>query len=93
MGGTQLRIIVPSVSLVLSQETQGGLLIQSIITILIILIKTIFVVVIVIIDIVIVVTAIISVPDVVQRDPGWITLLDHHHHHHCDCCPRGNIQE
>ena len=54
---------------------------------------TISAIVIAIIDIVIVVTAIISVPDVVQRDPGWITLLDHHHHHHCDCCPRGNIQE
>ena len=73
MDGTQLRIIVPSVSLLLSQETQGGLLIQSIIIILIILIETIFVVVIVFIDIVIVMTTIISVPGVVPRDPEWIT--------------------
>ena len=69
MGGTQLRIIVPSVSLLLSQETQGGFLIQSIIIILIILIKTIFVVVIVFIDIAIVMTTIISVPGIVPRGP------------------------
>ena len=69
MGGTQLRIIVPSVSLLLSQETQGGLLIQSIIIILIILIKTIFVVVIVFIDIAFVMTTIISLPAIVPRGP------------------------
>ena len=82
MGGSQLRIIVPSVSLLLSQETQGGFLIQSIIIILIILIKTIFVVVIVVIDIVM--TTIISVPGMSQGTLSGLLTHPEHHLHHCD---------